>query len=109
MDIFRFFAKKNVLLRCTACLYEYEISPREVRLLCKENASDPTCPIKEECHLCHIGFMIPVKYTDKNGNQYLYHEIKPKIKNLDPSTLMERIFGDDHEGFVMYIPPNAEL
>ena len=38
--------------------------------------------------------MIPVKYTDKQGNVYLSNEIKPKIKNLNPNTVMERIFGD---------------
>ncbi len=35
--------------------------------------------------------MIPVKYTDIYGKQYLFHEVKPKIKNLDPNTVMERI------------------
>ena len=53
--------------------------------------------------------MIPVKYIDKKGNQYLYHEIKPRIKNLAPDTVMERILSDDHDGFVMYIPPDTEL
>jgi hypothetical protein len=44
--------------------------------------------------------MIPVKYTDKTGKKYLFHEIKPKIKNLDPNTVMERILRDhDHDIF----------
>ena len=93
MDIFNVFKRrKPVLIRCTACYYEFDLSPREVRFFEKQNAGDVLCPIKEPCHMCHIGFMIPVKYTNKDGKQYLFHEIKPKIKNLDPNTVMERIF-----------------
>ena len=97
MGIFPFFSKKKkqpTLVRCTHCNYEFHLSPREVRLLCSQNADDPVCPVKEECDVCHIGFMIPVEYTDKQGNVYLFNEIKPKIKNLDPNTVMDRIFGD---------------
>jgi len=97
MDIFHFFSKKKkqpTLLRCTHCNYEFHLSPREVRILETRNLGDPVCPVKEMCDICHIGFMIPVNYTDKQGNVYLFNEIKPKIKNLDPNTVMERIFGD---------------
>jgi len=97
MGIFRFFSKKkrqHTLLRCTYCNYEFHLSPREVRLLCTQNAGDPVCPAKELCDICHIGFMSPVEYTDKQGNVYLFSEIKPKIKNLDQNTGMQRIFGD---------------
>ena len=38
--------------------------------------------------------MIPVNYTDKFKKQYLFHEIKPKIKNLDPNSMSQRIFGN---------------
>ncbi len=94
MDIFRFFKKKKepILLRCTHCYYELDYSPGEVRLLERQNSLDPVCTVKEPCHICHIGFMIPVKYTDMFGKRYLFHEIKPKIKNLNPNTVMERIF-----------------
>ena len=38
MDIFRLFKKKKpVLVRCTECYYEFDLSPREVRLLEKKN------------------------------------------------------------------------
>ena len=98
MDIFRFFVKKKepVLLRCTECNYELDLSLREVCLLERQNVDDLVCPVKKPCHICHIGFMVPVNYTDKTGKQYLFHEIKPKIKNLDPDTVMERIF-DHHD------------
>ena len=46
-----------------------------------------------ECDMCHIGFIIPVNYTNNLGKTYLFHEMKPIIKNLDPNTVMERIFG----------------
>jgi len=62
--------------------------------LCTQNAGDPVCPVKELCDICHIGFMIPVEYTDKQGNVFLFSEIKPKIKNLDQNTVIQRIFGD---------------
>ncbi len=97
MAIFPFFSKRNkqpTLVRCTHCNYEFHLSPREVRILETQNVGDSVCPVKEECDICHIGFMIPVNYTDKLGNVYLFNEIKPKIKNLDPNTVMQRIFGD---------------
>lgn len=100
MDISRLFRKKSpVVLQCTECTYELEYSPGEIRRLERKNASDPVCPIKDPCHICHIGFMIPVNYLAKDGKQYLFDEIKPKIKNLDPDTVMERIFEnpDDEE------------
>lgn len=106
MDIFRVFKKKHpVIMRCTECYYEFDLSPREVRLLEKQNSHDATCPLKEPCHICHIGFMIPVKYTDKKGKCYLFHEIKPKIKNLDPNTVMQRIFEHDDNEIIMFLPP----
>ena len=38
--------------------------------------------------------MIPVNYINKHGKQFLFHKIKPKIKNLDPDTVLERILED---------------
>lgn len=103
MDIFRCFKQKEpALMRCTECNYELEFSSREVRLLLKQNAADPVCPIKEPCHICHIGFMIPLKYTYKDGKEYLFHQIKPKIKNLDPNTVIERIFENSDNEHVMF-------
>lgn len=96
MGISHFFSKDKkqpILVRCTHCSYEFHLLPDEVRLLETRNAGDPLCSIKEECDICHIGFMIPVKYTDKQGKVFLFHEIKPNIKNLDPKTVTKRIFG----------------
>lgn len=107
MDISRFFKKKKtVLVRCTECCYELELSPKEIRLLEKQNANDLVCPIKELCHICHIGFMIPVKYVDRNEKEYLFHKIKPKIKNLDPNTVMERIFEHTDPKNIFFFGPD---
>lgn len=102
MDIFRLLKKKPVLMRCTYCYEEIDFSAKEIRTLFAKNTTDPVCPIKDECHFCHIGFMIPVKYKDKHGNTYLFHKIKPKIKNLDPNTVMERIFDHDDGETIMF-------
>lgn len=97
MDIFRFFKPKPpVLLRCTHCYYEFDIPHKEVPLLIKRNKNDTVCPVKEPCHICHIGFMIPVNYTH-NGKLYLFSKIKPKIKNMDPNTVFQRIIEATHE------------
>ena len=83
MAIILFFRKRQpLLLRCTICYFEFDLSPREVRLLEKKNRRDPICSIKEERDICYIKFMIPVNYTDKNRKKYLYHEVKPEIKQL---------------------------
>lgn len=106
MAIIPFFKKREpVLTRCTECNYELELTPKEVCQLEKQNANDPVCPVKEECHICHIGFIIPVKYIDKRGKQYLFHEIKPKIKNLDPNTVMQRIFEHPDSEDVIFFGP----
>jgi hypothetical protein len=97
MGIFHCFFKNKlpthpVHLKCTACDFEYNLSPREVRRLERKNARDPVCPVKIECHICHTGLMIPLLYTNPEGKLFRYHDLKPKIKNLDPNTLLERIY-----------------
>ena len=95
MGIFSWFKKHPpVLFRCTHCSFEFELPIIEVRLLEYQNLTDTVCQAKEPCHMCHIGFMIPVNYTNKQGKSFLFHQIKPLIKNLDPDTVMERIFDD---------------
>ena len=109
MDISSFFVKRDVpvLTRCTHCVFEMEFSPKEVRQLEKKNAGDAVCPVHEECDICHIGFMIPVNYTDRTGKKFLFDEIKPKIKNLDPKTVMQRILANADS--VMFFGPNDQL
>ena len=83
--------RKPVLMRCTLCYGEAYLSNREVRTLESQNTIDSICPIKLECPICNCGFLIPVNYTDKLKKQYLYHEIKPKTKNLDHNTINQHI------------------
>ena len=109
MGFIPFFRKNPVLLRCTECNYEFDISPREIRQLERKNKADSVCPVKGECHICHTGFMIPVKYIDNKGKQYLFHEIKPKIKNLDPNTVMKRIFEHSGEENVHFFAPGEDI
>lgn len=101
MALFSFLNKNRnpILMRCTQCYYEFDLSTKEVLLLELLNDHAPVCPVKELCDICHIGFMIPVNYTNKNGTSYLFHEIKPKIKNLDPNTVLGRIFQDPNPFF----------
>ena len=106
MAIFSLFRKKKpLLMRCTVCNVEHDLSRREILRLEKQNADDPVCPVKEQCHICHSGFMIPVQYTDKSGKQYLFQKIKPKIKNLDPDTVMQRIIERTEPENVWFFPP----
>ncbi len=106
MDIFPFFKKEPIILRCTYCYYELTCSLKDIRLLERQNSFDPVCSVKKPCHICHIGFMIPVKYTGILGKQYLFYKIKPKIKNLDPDTVMERIFEDANPENIFFFGPD---
>lgn len=92
MGIFNFFKKKPpVLFRCTHCNLEFELPADKVRLLEKKYCHDPVCQAKFPCDMCDIGFFIPVNYTNKHGNRFVFHQIKPKVKNLDPNTRNKRI------------------
>ena len=93
MAIINFFKKyPPALLRCTECDFEDEFSHQELRRLAKRQPRNSPCPFQTPCHICHIGFMIPVNYHAPDGKHYLFQNIKPLIKNLDQDTLMERIF-----------------
>ena len=106
MAIFPLLNKKEpILFRCTECGFEFKLSIRQVRKLERKNCHDPVCPPKELCHICHMGFMIPVKYTNKSGKEYLFHKIKPKIKNIDPNTALEDIFQNPDNEIIMFFPP----
>lgn len=80
------------LLRCTECEYEDMFTYKELHRLAKRQPKNSPCPFQTECHICHIGFMIPVDYQSPDGKHYLFDYIKPLIKNLGQDTLMERIY-----------------
>ena len=94
--------RKPVLSRCTHCYEEAYLSKREVRTLESENDLDSICPVILTCIICHIGLLIPVNYTDKSKKQYLFHEIKPKLKNLDLNTINQHIFCNHNVSFYFF-------
>lgn len=46
-----------------------------------------------------LAFMIPVHYTDKQEKTYLFHELKPKIKNLDPDTVTNEYIANSYNRY----------
>lgn len=95
MGIFNWFKKHPpVLFRCTYCYEELDLPFKDLCFLEALNPFDQVCRLKDLCHICHTGFIIPVNFTDNQGNRFLFHEIKPKILNLDPDTAWQRILED---------------
>ena len=43
LNLLAFKKKQPVLVRCTYCYFEFDLSPREVRILESKNAHDPVC------------------------------------------------------------------
>ena len=64
LNLLGFKKKQPVLVRCTYCYFEFDLSPREVRILESKNAHDPVCPLKEECHICHICLCVHADRSD---------------------------------------------
>lgn len=96
MDIFKWLKKQKAdapptLLRCTCCEYEMEYTDRELRLMARRTTPSSPCPFMDLCHICHTGFMVPIRY-EMDGKLYLFDEIKPLVKNLDPKTAWIRIY-----------------
>lgn len=85
---------ESILFMCTYCEYEMDYLPHEIRILEENNSADPICRFRLLCDICHTGFMIPWIYQDQYGDTFRFHEIKPKIKNLDPDTAVQRIYRD---------------
>ncbi len=96
MNIFRIFLKNRILFRCNYCNAAVRVPIKIVYQLENENRQDSVCPIKIECHYCHMGFVIPVYFKSKNGKIYKFDEIASKIPHLDPNTLLDRLFDEDN-------------
>lgn len=96
MPLFKWFKSKTpqeTLLRCTNCDYELEYTDEELKQMTKHAKQGDPCPFMDPCHICHTGFMIPVHYQTEDGRLFLFKEIKPLVKNLDPDTAWRRIYG----------------
>lgn len=96
MNIFVKLFDHRILFRCNYCNAEVRFSKKLVRQLERDNRDDPICPLKTECHYCHMGFVIPVSYKSKNGNRYTFDTLADKIPHLDPNSFFDRLFHEDH-------------
>ncbi|NKB25346.1 MAG: hypothetical protein GKR87_13410 [Kiritimatiellae bacterium] len=82
---------QSVEFKCTYCEYEEPFTAPEIRFLEKKSAHQPVFPLQSPCH---IGLMIPFDYTSKERKSYTFNKIKTHIENLDPNTVMQRIFDE---------------
>jgi hypothetical protein len=48
-------------------------------------------PFQEVCMMCCKGLMIPVEFTNANGETVRFHQIKPKVSLPDNETILARI------------------
>jgi hypothetical protein len=93
MAILNFFKKHPpILFRCSECQDEKTVTRRQLRLIAKLCPQNPICPFLIPCPSCHIGFFAPVDYADDQGHRFLFDQIQSKLKNIDPATVMNRIF-----------------
>ena len=46
---------------------------------------------KKSCMMCCKGLMIPVEFTNDNGETVLFHQTKPKVSMPDNETILARI------------------
>jgi hypothetical protein len=95
MDISRCFKRKGNLFRCSHCSYEYILSRKEVIKTKKKQPfhiyDENISPFQEICMMCCKGLMIPVEFTNTNGETVLFHQTKPKISMPDDQTILARI------------------
>ncbi len=95
MDISRCFKRKGNLFRCSHCSYEYILSRKEIiktkRMQLFHIYDENISPFQEICMMCCKGLMIPVEFTNINGEPVLFHKTKPKISMPDDQTILARI------------------
>ena len=92
----KLFQKKIIIFRCNYCNAETQVPLKIVQSIEQQNATDLLCPVKEECHYCHTGFVLPVFYQSKNGKIYKFEELAHKIPHLDQNSFLNRIFDAKH-------------
>jgi len=91
-----FFRKSKIPFRCNYCNCKINIRLHYVLQLENENKDSSVCPIKIECHYCHMGYIIPINYKSKNGKTYKFDELYDKIPTLDPDTFFDRLLDKDN-------------
>lgn len=92
----KLFTKHRILFRCNYCNAEVSFSKKFVLQLESAHRDNSVCPLKVECHYCHMGFVIPVNYISKNGKIYKFDDLAHKIPHLDPDTLLDRLLNKDN-------------
>ncbi len=95
MDISLCFKRKGNICRCTHCAYEYTISRKEIIKTKKKQSfhkyNESVSPFQEVCMMCCKGLMIPVEFTNDNGEKALFHQTKQKVSMPDDETILARI------------------
>ena len=79
----KLFQKKIIIFRCNYCNSEIQVPFKIVQWLEHKNTTDLLCPVKEECHYCHMDFVLPIFYQSKNCKIYIFAELAHKIPYLD--------------------------
>lgn len=101
MAIFNLF-NSGTSLRCTHCLKQLFLSKKRLRFLEQNNEDHSICSIVIHCHFCRSGFLIPIDYTDPNGNHFTFDNLKTIIDNLPsahPFLNEPGLFDDDFHMF----------
>ena len=96
MNFFKKLFNSRIPFKCNYCGAEVNVHLQRIKQLELENRDDFVCPLKIECHYCHMGFVIPVNYKSKNGKTYKFDDLYDKIPTLDPNTLMKRLLDPDN-------------
>mgnify|MGYP001582001342 CR=1 FL=1 len=91
-----FFRKSKFPFRCNYCGCKVKVPLQDVLQLENENKDDSVCPLKIECHYCHMGYVIPSNYKSKNGKTYKFDELYNKVPTLDPNTFFDRLLDEDN-------------
>ena len=96
MNLFKKLFNRRIPFKCNYCGAEVNIFLTHVKQLETENRDDSVCPLKIECHYCHMGYVIPINYKSKNGKTYKFDDLYDKIPTLDPNTFFDRLLDEDN-------------
>ncbi len=94
-----FFKEPDILFRCTHCKAEESFNKKFVAKLEAENRHDSICPLKVECHICHSGYAIPIKYKSKTGKIYNFNKLADKIPHIthdSVDSLLKHLLDEDN-------------
>lgn len=96
MNFFKKLFNRRIPFKCNYCGTEVNISLTHVKQLETEKRDDSVCPLIIEYHYCHMGYVIPINYTSKNGITYKFDDLWEKVPTLDSDTLFDRLLDPDN-------------